>query len=133
MPIDVGVAEHDGGTHRFLSHAVARRTWLRGPAVVVANAQFLGSWDIAPRSHPNDGWLDTTEVSATMSFAQRLEARKRLPTAGHLPHPDLATSRVRERSWVFSRPLDLWLDGTKVGRTRRLSVRVLPDALTVCI
>lgn len=131
-PIDLGVAVHDGGTHRFASHAVARRSWWRGEVLVVSNAQFLGPWDVASRSHPNDGLLDVTEVSTSMTMQQRWAARSRLRTASHLPHPSIRTARVRARTWEFDRPLDLWLDGVRVGRTARLEVRVLADATSIC-
>ncbi len=133
LPVDLGEVTHDGGVHRFASHLVLRRSWLRGPILVVANAQFIDSWDVAPRSHPNDGWLDVTEVDASMTVRQRLAAQKRLPTAGHLPHPAIRTTRIREHSWTFRHPLHLWIDGEQICSTGSLSVRCLPDALTICI
>ena len=133
LPVDVGVVEHDAGTHRFVSHVVVRRSWLVGTVLVISNAQFIDNWDVAPRSHPNDGWLDITEVLPSMPVRQRLRARGLLPTAGHLPHPSIRTRRVREGSWEFRRELDVWVDGVKVGRTRSVRVRCEPDALTVCI
>ena len=33
----------------------------------------------------------------------------------------------------FARPLDIWLDGQKVGRARTLSLRVEPDAITCVV
>jgi len=130
--IDLGVASHDHGTHRFAAHALARRSWWRGQLLLAANAQFVGHWDVAPRSHPNDGYLDITEVSPAMTLQQRLAARRRLPTATHVPHPAIRTMRLRTGTWTFSRPLDLWLDGVRVGRTERLAVEVIPDALSIC-
>lgn len=131
VPIDLGIVQHDGGEHRFASHVVARASWWHGPIVAVMNAQFIGRWDVAPRSHPNDGWLDVTEVSPTMSLMQRLLASRRLPTAGHVPHPSIVTRRVRAHDWAFERPLSLVVDGAAIGRTRRLRVTVIEDALTV--
>ena len=60
--IDLVEVHHDHGRHRVASHVVLRRSWWWGPVLVIANAQFIGDWDVAPRSHPNDGWLDVTEV-----------------------------------------------------------------------
>lgn len=131
-PIDLCLATHDGGAHRFAVHAVARRSWWRGPVFVAANAQFLGRWDVAPRSHPNDGYLDITEVSERMGVQQRVAAWRRLPTAGHLPHPAIRTQRMRSGSWTFDRPMRLWLDGVPVGRTRTLTLEVIPDAAQIC-
>ncbi len=132
-PLDLLEVEYDGGAAVCVSHVVARRSWLWGTVLVVANAQFLGRWDIAPRSHPNDGRFDATEVSVSMSVRQRLIAARRLPTGSHLPHPDLIQQRSTSSEWTFARPLTLWLDGVRVGRTKALRVRVVPDALTVCI
>ena len=130
-PLDLLEVTHDGGVHCAASHVVARRSWLRGPVIVVANAQFIGEWDVAPRSHPNDGYMDITEVDESMSPGQRLLARRRLPTATHLPHPGLRTLRSREQSWDFAKSLDLFVDGVRIGRTRRLAVRVLADATSI--
>jgi diacylglycerol kinase family enzyme len=88
---------------------------------------------VAPRSHPNDGRLDILEVEPRMAMLQRRNAWVRLPTASHLPHPLIATSRVRDTEWTFRRPLGLWLDGVSLGRTTSLRVSVIPDALRVWI
>jgi len=130
--IDLAEVHHDHGRHRVAAHAVLRRSWWWGPVLVIANAQFIGDWDVAPRSHPNDGWLDVTEVDRRMSVGQRLAARRRLPSGTHTPHPLISTSRLREGEWEFARAVPLWLDGVRVGSTRTLRVRVLPDALPVC-
>ena len=37
------------------------------------NAQWLGDWDLGPRSHPNDGLLDVTD--GTLPFGDRWKAR----------------------------------------------------------
>lgn len=132
-PIDVGVATHEGGTHRFVCHAVARRSWWRGPLVGAFNAQFLGTWDVAPRAHPNDGFLDLLDVDPAMSARQRWAARSRLATASHVPHPNIRTRRARQAEWTFAAPMDLWLDGVAVGRTRTLCVRIEPEPLTVYV
>lgn len=132
-PLDLLEVQFDSGSAVCVSHIVARRGWLRGTVVVVANAQFLGRWDVAPRSHPNDGRFDATEVRPAMSVRQRLIASRRLPTGSHLPHPDLLQQRSASGEWTFARPLTLWLDGVRVGRTRRVRVQVVPDALTLCI
>ena len=133
LPVDVGVAVHDGGTHRFSAHAVARRSWWIGPVVGVLNAQFVGVWDVAPRSHPNDGWLDVVEVDPSMGVRQRWSARRRLPTGAHVPHPAIRTQRVRDAEWTFRQPVRLWLDDVGFAATTHLRVRVEPDALTVYV
>jgi len=133
VPVDTVRVCIDGATRIAASHVVARRSWWFGEVLVVANAQFVGAWDVAPRSHPNDGWLDVSHVRARMSLRQRLAARPRLRTASHLPHPDIETSRVRSGRWEFRRPLRIWVDGRRIGRSAWLEVECEPDALMVCI
>ncbi len=131
FPCDLGVAQLDGERHWFVAHAVARRRWWRGRVVAAMNAQWLGSWDLGPRSHPNDGLLDITD--GTMPLGDRLQARRRLPTGTHLPHPALEVTRTASAELQLDPPLDLWLDGEKVGRGRHLALSIEPDALRIVV
>lgn len=131
FPVDLGAALVDGRLHWFVAHLVARRSWWRGRTIAVMNAQWLGTWDVAPRAHPGDGLLDITD--GTLRAGDRLEARRRLPTGTHLPHPDLRTARVAAEQFDLEPALDVWLDGERIGRTRHLSVRLEPDALRVVV
>lgn len=133
LPVDLARVSFDGAVRRMAAHVVARRSWWHGPVVGVFNAQFLGRWDVAPRSHPGDGRLDVVEVTASMPVRQRWAARSRLPTAQHLPHPQIASRSVREARWHFDGALVLWIDGTRLGPTTDLQVEVEPGALTVCV
>jgi YegS C-terminal NAD kinase beta sandwich-like domain len=133
LPCDLGSVLLDGRQHWFVAHLVARRSWWRGRAFVAMNAQFLGDWNVAPRSHPNDGRLDVLDVAASMRVTERLQARRRLPTGTHLPHPAIAVTRVSAVQETFDPPLPVWLDGTALGAVRNISLRVEPDALTVVI
>lgn len=133
VTIDLIALRSQCGSPRAASHVVARRSWWSGEILVVSNAQFLGSWDVAPRSHPNDGLLDISHVRAGMPLRQRIAARPRLRTASHLPHPDIEIQRVRAARWEFRRPLDIYVDGKAIGRSAWLEVECLADALTVCI
>ena len=115
-----------------VAHVVARgRTWWRGPIVAVMNAEHIGAWDVAPRAHPNDGQLDVVEVDAAMTMRARWQARRRLPAGTHVPHPAIAMSRAKHRSWTFERPLRLWVDGVAHGTVRSLGVAIEPDAVIV--
>lgn len=133
LPVDLATADHAGGTHHFLAHAVARRSWWRGGVLGVFNAQFRGRWDVAPRSHPNDGWLDVVEVQPAMTLQQRWAARSRLPIGAHVPHPAITTRRMHGGQWTFARPQRLWLDGVDVGRTDRLAITLEPDAVLIVV
>lgn len=131
FPCDLGVAEVDGERHWFVAHAIARRSWWQGRAVAAMNAQWLGSWDLGPRSHPNDGLLDITDGS--MPMGDRLKARRRLPTGTHLPHPALTVTRTARADLVLEPSLDVWLDGERIGRCGHLVLSIEPDALRIVV
>lgn len=130
LPVDLGAVLLDGRLHWFVAHLVARRSWLRGRAVVAMNAQFLGSWDVAPRGHPDDGRLDV--LDGDLPLGQRLLARSRLRTGTHVPHPLIEERRVGALQLDLDRATPVLLDGEPVGSARTLSLRVEPDAL-LCV
>lgn len=129
LPVDLGEVLVDGSLQLFVAHLVARRSWWRGPVTVAMNAQFLGPWDVAPRSHPNDGRLDLLQGDPPLG--ERWKARSRLRSGTHVPHPDIAERRVRAEQVDLPPGTRLWLDGELVGPARTLSIRVVPDALVV--
>lgn len=132
VTVDVGWIRFDDHelAHAFVAHCIAR-TRLWSEAVAVMNAEWLGEWDVAPKSHPGDGWLDVTE--AALSWPERQKVRDRLPTGTHLPHPDLKTSRVREAEFEFDTPRALYVDRARFSRVTRLQVWVEPASLTVLV
>jgi len=118
------------------AHVVAHTAWSRGhclsgPILAVMNAEFIGHWDVAPRGHPNDGRAEVFDVDGAMSVRHRLAARRRLRNATHIPHPLIATRSIRTGTWSFARPLDVIVDGHRVGRASTLTVAVRPDAAIV--
>ena len=128
--VDLGEALLDGRLHLFVAHMVARtRLWTR--AFVAMNAQSLGSWNLGPRAHPNDGLLDTYDVRLARS--QLLPVRSRLHHGAHLPHPGIKERRTAALQVELEHPLPVRLDGVRTGKARVISVRVQPDALTVVI
>ena len=132
LPVDVVEVVLDGGTSDFfVAHLVARTTLWRGRSAVAAQADRLGEWVIGPRAHPNDALVDVTEGS--LGWRQLLLARRRARNGTHLPHPDLQTRRSGELDLDLGRPVPIRLDGTVVGQARSLSLRVVPDALTIVI
>lgn len=136
-PIDlVEVVVDDADPICAVAHVVARSPWWRGswwhgPVVAVMNAEFMGEWDVAPRGHPNDGRIEVFEGLPGFGVRQRLECRRRLPAATHVPHPGIRTRSVRSASWTFDRATDVLVDGRFVGRGRSLAVAVRPDAATL--
>ncbi len=95
------------------------------------NAQWLGTWNLGPRAHPNDGLLDTYD--AHLPPGQLLPVRARLHHGAHLPHPGIRERRTAALQVALERPLPVRLDGEPAGRARVISVRVATDALTVVI
>ena len=129
--VDVGAVLVDGLLHWFVAHLVARRSWWRGRILVVANASFIGDWNVAPRAHPGDGRLDT--FNARPSLPVRLAVRRRLVAGTHLPHPDIVQRRTTATQFALDPSLDVYLDGRRRARASVLSVRVEPAALEVWI
>jgi len=128
--IDLGEVLLDGRLHLFVAHLVARSPfWTR--SFVAMNAQWLGSWNLGPRAHPNDGLLDTYD--AHLPPGQLLPVRARLHHGAHLPHPAIRERRAGALQVELERPLPVRLDGRRVGVARVVAVRVEADALTVVI
>jgi diacylglycerol kinase family enzyme len=130
FPVDVGEVLIDGRVHYFVAHLVARTaTW--SYAFVAMNAQWLGPWNMGPRAHPGDGLLDTYE--GTLGWSDRFKVRSRLHHGAHLPHPRISERRASAVQVSLPKPLPVRLDGEVVGEGRELSLRVMPDALTVVV
>jgi hypothetical protein len=127
MPVDLGAVLVDGRLHWFVAHLVARRGWWRGRIVAAMNAQHIGAWDVAPRGHPDDGRLDV--LDGDISLGDRWQARRRLRTGTHVPHPGISERHVAALQVELAAGAHVWLDGEDVGPARSLSIRVEPDAL----
>ena len=131
LPVDAGIVMLDDGEPRvFVAHVVAGRA-VRGPLVAAMNAEFVGRWDVAPRSHPNDGRLDLVE--ADLVAGDRWKAWRRLPLGTHVPHPGIAERRVTDAVIELPRAVPVRIDGERAGRARRLRVRCVPDAFTIVV
>ena len=131
LPVDIAEVDVDGDVHVFLAHVIARRSWWRGQVWAAMNAEWLGRWDIAPRAHPGDGLLDTFDAS--LGLRDRARARRRLETGTHLPHPAIEQHRVPAARVALDEPLDIWVDGRRIGRARSLSVRVTGELVDVVV
>jgi hypothetical protein len=131
LPVDLGSVLIDGKLHWFVAHLIVRRRWNSGRIIAVMNAQWLGHWDVAPRSHPGDGLLDSFD--SNLSFNDRLKAKRRLPSGTHVPHPGIEEYRNRAMQLELDRPMPVHLDGEYVATARLLSIRVEPDALTCVV
>ena len=134
LPIDVVRVDTPGrDTTYCVAHLVARRSWWRGQIVAAMNAQHIGSWDVTPRGHPNDGRLDLVTVAASMSIRDRWRARRRLPQGTHVPHPDIVVRQVSSTTIGFNRATRLWIDGERWGTATSITLTVESDALLVVV
>lgn len=131
LPVDLCEVLVDGSLHFFVAHLVARRSWIRGPIVMAMNAQYRGDWNVAPKSHPNDGKVEV--FTADPSLGDRWKALPRLKTGSHLPHPDIALERTSGTQIDLAPGSKVWLDGESVGPAKTISIRVVPDGLTVVV
>jgi hypothetical protein len=132
-PVDLLRVVLDGTTEvPAVAHVVVRRPgrrgWWRGPLWAACNVGAIGPWDVAPRAHPDDGRLDVVHVAASMSLRARAQARRRLRTGSHLPHPDIAVSRATTAAWRPEPAAVVIVDGTPPRRAAELAVVVEPDA-----
>lgn len=131
LPVDIVSVEVGGDRYWFVSHAVLRHPWWHGRIVAVMNAQWIGAWDVAPRSHPNDGVIEVFDADLTLD--DKLKARRRLLTGTHVPHPSIEQRRVAEGELTLGRPTSLYLDGTRIGKVSDLRFTVEPSALTCVV
>lgn len=142
FPVDVAVVRSDSGDDVAVAHVVASQhrnllngqpRWFAGRTVAIMNAEFVDGLDLSPRGHPDDGRLDVTD--GALPAAQRRAGRQRARSGTHVPHPGLRERRVRHLDVEIpsGSPLHIWLDGEHIGRSSTLSVRCVPDALTVVV
>ncbi len=136
-PVDLLSVTANGRTFTASAHVLARPLWrrggwLRGDAVLIANAEWVGEWKVAPAAHPNDGWAHVTTLNgAALPLRQRLAARRRARTGDHLPHPAITLRRARRTEHSFDAPHVLVVDGERRGTVTSLTVEVVPDALEI--
>jgi hypothetical protein len=138
LPIDLVDVRLDGGVvattacaHIVITNPWWRGGWCRGSVVVVMNAEYIGEWDVAPRGHPNDGRVEVFEIDSTFGFRQRWQARRRVRSASHVPHPGIHTRTVRSAAWSFGRSMTVRVDGRRLGTAVDIEVIVIPDAAVV--
>ncbi len=138
LPVDLVDIRLDGGavTATACAHVIIRNRWWRGgwwrgSVVVVMNAEFIGDWDVAPRGHPNDGRVEVFEIGPTFGVRHRWQARRRVRSATHVPHPGIDTRTVRAASWTFGVPMSIAVDGRRIGSASAVEVTVAADAAVV--
>ena len=131
-PLDLLEVElDDGRVVVAVAHVVARRRWWSGQFLAAMNAAYVDGLYLGPRSHPNDGLVDTT--IGRLGLQQRLMAKKRAATGVHLPHPDLKMTRRNCIKHSFDRATPIRIDGVPIGASVGIQVTVRPDAGLVVV
>ena len=105
----------------------------RSGLTVVTNVGQLGSMNLAPRAHPNDGELDVFVLEGSMGFRQRVLARRRARTGTHMPHPAMHVTRSRHLEVARTDGSVLMVDGVRFGSWTRVVLDVEPDSMTVLV
>lgn len=114
-----------------LGYGLLRKSWWRGDIVAAMNTSFIGDWDCAPRSHPNDGKFDLLAVNGEMKSTQRLIASRRLKFGTHLPHPQISVKQLTSFEADCSAKPNLYVDNRRFMSVNQCKFRLLPDALTL--
>lgn len=132
VPIDAIRVALDGQPSRIaVAHIVVGRWWLSTRFETVMNAAFVGAANIAPRAHPGDGRLD--RISFELPVGDRFEARRRLRTGTHVPHPGISVRRTTGDSIELDRPQPVRVDGRPAGRHRTIRFEVLSPAVEIAL
>lgn len=102
--------------------------WLRGRLVCVSNGGFIGTKNVSPRAHPNDGLFDVMSLHPTMGMRQRLRARHKSILGTHTPHPLVETSRARFIEFSsMARSEALRIDGRRIRSWSKVQIEIVPD------
>jgi diacylglycerol kinase family enzyme len=117
----------------FAASHVSSGHWLSHDFVVITNTGRCGSYDIAPRAHPNDGTLDMMKLNTEMKLQQRVLARHRARTGTHVPHPSINVSRHSTIDLVRHKRARLCLDGVDIKDWKSASITVLADACYIYV
>lgn len=131
-PIDLAeVVVDDRPVGLMAAHLIARTRLWRGECAAVMNAQWWDDRDMAPRGHPGDGRLDT--LVGALPVRQLAQARSRVRSGQHIPHPAITTGRPTTFEHTFDRPRLIWVDGRRRGSGRSLVVAIRPNAISVLV
>ncbi len=104
-----------------------------GPACLAAimnGSRYGGGFLIAPGADPQDGLLNVV-LGAQLSRPALLPLMARVLRGSHLSHPQVHHARAQQATLSWRTPIQTHLDGELAGRQQKLSVRVLPGALSV--
>lgn len=131
VEVDYVLASSLSGKMHFLGNAVIRNNWLRGPITGVFNSSFIGSWDCAPKAHPNDSKLDVVSIDQSMKIRQRLTAKRLVKLGSHLPHPKISYKQAESFKIDLEEPARLFVDAMDLGMVKHCDFRVISDAVSL--
>ena len=113
---------------RIAASHVTIGEWLCGRFVCVSNGGFIGTKNVSPRAHPNDGLFDVMLLHPTMGLQQRLRARHKSILGTHTPHPLVETSRARSIEFSSTAPSEaLRIDGCRIRSWSKIQIEIVPD------
>ena len=115
----------------FLGSAIIRNYWLRGPITGVFNSSFIGSWDCAPKAHPNDSKLDVVSIDKSIKIRKRLTAKRQVKLGYHLPHPKISYKQAESFKVDLEEPARLFVDAMDLGMVKHCDFRVISDAVSL--
>ena len=109
--------------------------WFRGKAgcLLVGNVGTItGGIRAFPDARPDDGWLEigVTTAQGPLQWARTLG---RMAAGRADRSPLIQMARGREIKVKLAKPTAYELDGGARGEVTRLSARVVPDAVTICV
>jgi YegS/Rv2252/BmrU family lipid kinase len=123
------------GTASRMKVTVDGTKWFRGTAscLLLGNVGTItGGVRAFPDARPDDGWLEVG-VTTARSRLQWARALGRMAVGRADRSPLIRLTRGREIRVELATPMAYELDGGARGDVTRLSARVVPDAVTVCV
>ncbi|WP_407539895.1 diacylglycerol kinase family lipid kinase [Deinococcus radiomollis] len=98
-------------------------------AAVMNGGRYGGGFQIAPGSDPQDGLLNVV-LGTQLSRSALLPLMARVLQGRHLDHSQVRHARAQYAELIWQSPMQTHLDGELAGRHEKLSVRLLPGALS---
>lgn len=132
--------ETDSGTVSMrAASSVQIGRWLSTPFrprrfLIITNSGIVDGRNVAPRAHPNDGFLHVMTLDATMPVRQRMLARRRSTSGNHLPHPQISVTRSLGIEIARIHPGEpLRIDDMAVKNWTKVTVAIEPDCWQVLL
>jgi len=111
------------------------QNWFRGRAgcLLVGNVGTItGGIRAFPDARPDDGWLEVG-VTTARNPLQWARTLGRMAVGRAEKSPLVQLTRGRRITVKVAKPTAYELDGGARGKATRLSARVVPDAITICV